>query len=83
METENRKEEIDALEDALKGVREEAKLGQRSVLDVLDADQETIDAKALLVQANHNEIFSQFTLAQSLGLLRAEKLGLAPRASSN
>lgn len=75
-EVENRKQEIEALELALKGVREEAKLGQRSVLDVLDADQETINAKAALVRASHNEVMSQLTLAQSLGLLQARLLGL-------
>lgn len=63
------KEEIEAAESALKGVREEARLGERTVLDVLDADEELIDAKIALSRARRNEIVAQFSLASSLGIL--------------
>src|SRR5690606_34101650 len=54
-ETASRKEQITASEGALAGVREEAKGGQRQVLDILDAGQEVIAAKAALAVARRNE----------------------------
>jgi outer membrane protein len=68
-ETENRKVEIEAAEMALKGVREESQLGQRTVLDILDAEQEIIEAKVALSRARRNEATSQFQLAETLGML--------------
>lgn len=67
--TELHKEEIEAAEAALAGVREEARMGTRTVLDVLDADEEMIDAKIALARARRDEIVSQFSLASSLGIL--------------
>ena len=67
--TESRQVEIEAARLALKGVKEESMEGQRSVLDVLDADQEHIDAQASLTQARYNETLNQYALAATLGLL--------------
>ncbi len=72
--TENTKQEIDAAEKALTGVREEARLGQRTVLDILDADKEVIDAKTSLANARRDEIITKFALANSLGMLTADRL---------
>lgn len=74
--TEIRKEEIESAEKALKGVREESTIGQRTVLDILDADQEVINAKIALSQARHDEIVAKFSLAASLGLLNISQLKL-------
>ncbi len=68
-QTENRKDEIEASERALNGVREEARIGQRTVLDILDADQEMIEAKISLVRAKHSETLAFFTLLSHLGIL--------------
>ena len=40
------------------------------MLDILDADQELINAKASLINARRNEILSQYALASSLGILK-------------
>lgn len=64
-----RKTEVESADLALQGVREESRLGQRTVLDVLDADQELIEAKAALATARRNDIVSAYALASSLGLL--------------
>ena len=64
--------EIEASENALNGVREEAKLGQRTILDVLDADEELIDSKISLAQARHDETVTQFSLAATLGILNIQ-----------
>lgn len=69
---ESRKAQITATEAALEGVRIEAREGQRTVLDVLDADQEVIDAKAALARARRDEVVAKFALANSLGLLRPD-----------
>lgn len=68
-QTESRKDEIEAAQLALRGVREEARIGQRSVLDILDADQEMIEARISLVRAKYAENLALFTLLGNLGLL--------------
>jgi len=76
-QTENRKQEIEAAEAALKGVRMELDVGQRTLLDLLDADEEVIEAKVGLSFARRNEIVALFSLANSLGLLTVHSLGIA------
>lgn len=73
-QSENKKEEIESAQNALAGVREEARLGQRSVIDILDADEEVIDAKVGLARARRNEIVTRFALANSLGVLTIQNL---------
>ncbi len=58
-----------AAEAALTGVREESRMGERSVLDVLDASQEVFDAQAALAVARRNQIVANLSLAASLDLL--------------
>lgn len=75
-QTENRKQEIEAAEAALKGVRMELDVGQRTVLDLLDADQEVVEAKVALANARRDETVALFSLANSLGLLTVHSLGI-------
>ncbi len=72
--TQSRAEEITAAKNALKGVREEAKVGQRTMMDILDADQELIDAQVEHTQAERDEHLARFALAKNLGLLNAEMI---------
>jgi hypothetical protein len=81
-ETASRKIQIEAAQQAMAGVREEARIGQRTVLDVLDADQELIDAKAAMVRAQRDETVALYALASSLGMLIPERLGLMDVASA-
>lgn len=69
-ELESRKAEIKSAELALDGVREEARMGQRTTLDILDAERELTEAKILLAQAMRNEVVAEYTLAARVGLLR-------------
>ena len=46
-----RREQVEAARIAAEGVAEEARLGARSTLDVLDADQERLEAEAEVVRA--------------------------------
>lgn len=69
-------EQVRAATVAFQGVREEAKLGARTTLDVLDAEQELLDARASLVSAQVNESIAAYQVLASLGLLTAEALHL-------
>ena len=70
------REEVRAAEIALDGVQQEELVGQRTVLDVLDAEQELLDAKVSLVQAERDETVAKFELISAVGGLTARDLGL-------
>ena len=61
---------------AFQGVREEATLGARTTLDVLDAEQELLDARANLVSATIDQHAAAYRLLASMGWLTAERLKL-------
>ena len=73
----SRSEEVRAAEIALDGVRQEAELGARTTLDVLDAEQELLDARMALVVARRDEYVAAFELRAAIGRLTADELGLA------
>jgi len=68
---------IRAAEIALEGVRQEAQVGSRTVLDVLNAEQELFTDRVNLVQAQHDLAVAEFDLAQQVGRLTAQELKLA------
>jgi outer membrane protein len=61
---------------AFRGVREEATLGARTTLDVLDAEQELLDAKANLISATIDEHSAAYQLLSAMGWLTAERMKL-------
>ncbi len=69
-------ESVRAAEIALEGVEQEAEVGSRTTLDVLDAEQELFDAKVDLVRARRDEIVAVFGLRAAVGRLTAQSLGL-------
>ena len=71
------KAEVRATEIALEGVRQENLVGSRTVLDVLDAEQEVLDAQVSLVGSQRDELVAAYALQQAMGRLTAEALGLA------
>ena len=68
--------EVRAARIALDGVEQEAGVGSRSVLDVLDAGQELLDARVNLVKAQREVTVSGFKLRRSIGTLFASKMDL-------
>ena len=62
---------------ALNGVREEEKVGQRTVLDVLDAEQELLDAQVDLVGSKRDAVVASYTLLQAIGRLSVTSLSLS------
>ncbi len=72
----SRADEVAAAELALDGVRQEAEVGSRTVLDVLDAEQELLDARVALVAVERDEYVAGFDLQAAVGRLTAQELGL-------
>lgn len=70
------REQVRAARVAFEGVREEAKLGARTTLDTLDAEQEVLSAKSNLVAAVRNEYVARYSVLSEMGLLTAEHLKL-------
>lgn len=68
--------QVRASQTAFQGIREEATLGARTTLDVLNAEQELLDARANLVSAQVDEITASYNVLASMGLLTAEHLNL-------
>jgi outer membrane protein len=68
--------QVQAAEIALNGVREEARVGQRTTLDVLNAQQELVNARVSLVTAQRDRVVASYTLLAAVGRLAPEVLGL-------
>jgi outer membrane protein len=67
---------VEASQTALEGVQEELRVGQRTTLDVLDAQQELLDTRVTLVLAQRDRVVSSFALLSAIGYLDAERLNL-------
>ena len=68
--------QVSATTTALEGVREEEKVGQRTVLNVLDAQQELLDAKVTIAITKRDLVVARYRLLASTGRLSAVELGL-------
>jgi outer membrane protein len=68
--------QVDASEIALNGVREEARVGQRTTLDVLNAQQELVNARVAVVTAQRDRVVASYTLLAAVGRLSPQVLGL-------
>lgn len=74
---EARKAQVQAAQEAFDGMEQEAKLGSRTTLDLLDSEQELLDAQTALVGADRDVTVSFFRLLSAMGELTGEALGLA------
>jgi len=68
--------QVTSAEIALDGVREEARVGQRTTLDVLNAQQALVQARTALVTAQHDRIVASYAVLASVGGLAPQILGL-------
>ena len=71
-----RQAQVKAASVALEGTQYEAELGERTVLDALDAYQQYLDSQVNLTAAKRNEVVAQFALARSLGVLTPSSLDI-------
>jgi outer membrane protein len=68
--------QVTASEIALNGVREEAKAGQRTTLDVLNAQQALVNARVALVTAQHDRVVASYAVLSAIGRLSPQVLNL-------
>jgi outer membrane protein len=68
--------QVTAAEVALNGVREEARVGQRTTLDVLNAQQDLVNARVALVTAQRDRVVASYTVLAATGALSPQVLGL-------
>ena len=61
----------DAAARALEGVRNEAQAGQRTTLDVLNAEQALVNARVSLIVAQHDRVVASYSLVSAVGRLSA------------
>ena len=71
--------QIRAARVAFRGVKEEATLGARTTLDVLDAEQELLDAEANRISALTDQYIATYSLLSAMGLLTVDHLKLGIR----
>lgn len=62
---------------ALNGVVEERRVGQRTTLDVLNAQQTVLTAKEAISQSERNAIVASFSVLAATGKLTVERLSLS------
>jgi len=68
--------QVNAAEIALNGVREEARVGQRTTLDVLNAQQDLVNARVALVTAQRDRVVASYTVLAAVGSFSPQILGL-------
>jgi outer membrane protein len=68
--------EVRAATVALAGVQKEAAGGQRTTVDVLNSQQDLINAKARLIGAQRDRVIASYTLLSAIGRLDVKTLGL-------
>ncbi len=67
---------VASAEIALEGVRQENEVGARTILDILDAEQELLDAQVSLVGAQRDEVVAAYQVLAAVGRLNASFIGL-------
>lgn len=67
---------VDAAALSLEGVRAENSIGNRTILDALNAEQELLNARVQLVTARRNAYVAGFQLLAAMGRAEARDLGL-------
>jgi outer membrane protein len=68
--------QVAAAEIALNGVSEEARVGQRTTLDVLNAQQDLVNARAALVTAQRDRVVASYSVLAAVGSLSPQILTL-------
>jgi len=72
--------QVNAAQIALNGVQEEFRVGQRTTLDVLNAQAELVSARSALITARRDRVVNSYSLLAAVGRLSAEELNLTVHA---
>lgn len=75
-QTEAAERQVKYAESALNGVRDEARVGQRTTLDVLNAIQALLNARVSLITAQHDRVVASYNLLSGVGRLSAAVMAL-------
>jgi outer membrane protein len=86
--SEANRQQVKASEIAFEGVQQELEVGSRTTLDVLNQQQELLNARVALVRSERDEVVAGFTLLSTVGKLTAANLELPveiydPKANYN
>jgi outer membrane protein len=68
--------QVNAAQIALNGVQEEYRVGQRTTLDVLNAQAELVSARTSLITAQRDRVVNSYSLLSAVGRLSAEFMRL-------
>jgi outer membrane protein len=68
--------QVQADEVALEGVRQEASVGSRTILDILNAEQELLNSQVSREQATHDDLVASFQVLSAMGRMTARDLKL-------
>jgi adhesin transport system outer membrane protein len=72
---------VKSTEEVLESYKEQFKLGQRTLLDVLDSENELFNARTALVSAQYAEMLNILQVLKSMGiLLKSMKIDLSPES---
>jgi TolC family type I secretion outer membrane protein len=74
--SEANRQQVKASEIAFEGVQQELEVGSRTTLDVLDQQQELLNARVALVRSERDEVVAAYSLLASVGKLTAKQLEL-------
>jgi outer membrane protein len=74
--SEANRQQVKAAEIAFEGVQQELEVGSRTTLDVLDQQQELLNARVALVRTERDEIVASYSLLSAMGKLTAQNLEL-------
>jgi len=75
--------QIEAQQIAASGVKDEASVGERTTLDVLNADQELLNDRVNLIRAQRDLLVSAYALKAATGQLTAQQLHLQSAAGAH
>lgn len=76
------KSQVQAEQIAARGVRAEQEVGERTTLDVLNADQELLNAQVGVIRAQRNQLVAAYALQAATGRLTAGALALPGQSES-
>lgn len=76
-EVDSRKIAVASADLSRQGVKEEARLGERTNVETLDAERDLLSSQLALVNAQRDMMVTEYRLAASLGLLLPEHMGMA------
>lgn len=72
----SRSDQVRASESALRGFRQEYEVGARTLLEVLNAEQDLLNARVQLVTSRRDEVVASYGLLAAMGRLTASTLAL-------